>query len=159
MTDDANEPLTEDLPPLQRWISVELVKFDVPDLKRLTKAAGFDLIVEADALGLAVYDLDRQPVLWVDAITAAEPTREDFEEEMDEFRARIDRGGPQIIVRVLDRARTIVALSAFSQVSPQAAEALATAVGEQVKRCGDAVRHVVGEGFFGPDGALLVSES
>jgi hypothetical protein len=153
-TPDPDIP-TEDLPPLQRWISTGIVKFDAPDLERLAKVGGFALIVEADDLGLAVYDPDREPVLWVDVITQDGDTREDFEEEMQEFRARSEGGSPALLTRVLDRARSIIAISAFRREAPDAADALARGIAEQVARAGDAVLHVVGEGFKSADGDLI----
>lgn len=158
-TPDGAELPSTDLPPLQRWISTAVISFDVPDLERLAKAGGFDLIVEADELGLAVYDPQREPVLWVDVITPDGDTREDFAEEMDEFRQRIEGRSPALIARVLDRARCIVALSPFRRAAPEAADALTAAVSAQVTRQGDAVLHVVGEGFKGVDGAVLLAES
>lgn len=149
---------TEDLPPLQRWISTEVIALDVPDLERLAKGGGFELIVEADELGLAVYDLAREPVLWVDVITPDGDTRDDFSEEMGEFRQRVEGRSPAVITRVLDRARCIVALSPFRRAAPEAAEALTRAVGAQVTRQGEAVLHVVGEGFKDATGAVLLAE-
>lgn len=153
-TDEA----AETLPPLQRWISTSEVRLDAPALERLAKTGGFELIVEADELGLAVYDLAREPVLWVDVITPDGDTREDFAEEMGEFRARVEGRSPAAITRVLDRARCIVALSPFRRAAPEAADALTTAIGAQVTRQGEAVLHVVGVGFKDETGALLLAE-
>lgn len=158
-TPDPNLPLGDDLPPLQRWISTGVVTFDVPDLERLAKAGGFKLIVEADELGLAVYDPEREPVLWVDVITPEGDTREDFDEEMGEFRQRVEGRSPAAITRVLDRARCIVALSPFRRAAPEAADALSAAIGAQVARQGEAVLHVVGEGFKDVSGAVLLAET
>lgn len=152
-------PPVDDLPPLHRWISTAKITFDVDDLARLAKAGGFDLIVEADELGLAVYDAAREPVLWVDAATPTGETREDFEDEMAEFRARIEGRAPAQITRVLDKASTIVALSAFRRAAPEAAEALAAGIGAQIAAQGDAIQHIVGEGFKSADGAVILAET
>jgi hypothetical protein len=56
---------------------------------------------------------------------------------------------------VLDRARSIIAISAFRREAPDAADALARGIAEQVARAGDAVLHVVGEGFKSADGDLI----
>ncbi|MBU6373323.1 MAG: hypothetical protein KJS97_11420 [Alphaproteobacteria bacterium] len=157
-TPEQDGPETIDLPPLQRWICTEVIKLDASDLDRLAKAGGFELIVEADELGLAVYDLAREPVLWVDVITPDGDARDDFAEEMDEFRQRIEGRSPALVTRVLDRARCIVALSPFRRAAPEAAEALAAAVGAQVTRQGDAVLHIVGEGFKDASGTVLLAE-
>jgi len=159
VTDSNDLPPTEDLPPLHRWISTATIAFDVDDLKRLAKDVGDGLVVEEDELGLAIFDAAREPVLWVDAITQASDTREDFDDEMAEFRGRIEGRAPAVITRVLDRARTIVALTPFRRAAPEAADALAALIGDQVKRQGDAVLHIVGKGFFSADGALLLAET
>jgi hypothetical protein len=78
---------------------------------------------------------------------------------MLEFRARSEGRSPAVLTRVLDRARSIIALSAFRRAAPDAADALARGIAEQVARAGDAVLHVVGEGFKTADGAVLLAES
>ena len=159
MTDRDAIPTPEDLPQLHRWISVAKISFDLDDLKRLANTTRRDLIVEADSLGLAIYDAERAPVLWVDSITPQGDTREDFEEEMAEFRARVEGRSPAAITRVLDRAQTIIALSPFRRAAPEAAEALAEAVGAQVRAQGETILHIVGKGFFDASGALILAEA